>query len=119
MKKILVVDDDEGIRHLMVRVLSQAGYPVTAAACGEEGWQRVEQGIAEVVVTDWAMPKGNGSWLVGEIMKRPRPLPVLIVTSTSRDQCVPPEWEKAGVRHLQKPFQYKQLLEEVAALARG
>jgi CheY-like chemotaxis protein len=37
--RILYIDDDEGLRRLVARVLSRKGYAVTTAADGDEGWR--------------------------------------------------------------------------------
>ena len=66
---VLVVDDDDGVRHLMVRDLEQAGYRVLAAADGVEAWTILEQPRAaiDLVIADFMMPRLDGSELAARL----------------------------------------------------
>jgi adenylate cyclase len=59
-KRILVVDDEEMIVNLCLRVLNKEGYDVTGASNGEEAVRHVSSNIFHMVVTDMLMPGMNG-----------------------------------------------------------
>ncbi|RLB31609.1 MAG: response regulator, partial [Deltaproteobacteria bacterium] len=60
MKKILVIDDDEQIRHILRRFLERAGYEVLEASNGQEGMALYRKEGPELVITDIIMPKKEG-----------------------------------------------------------
>jgi two-component system response regulator MprA len=57
---MLVIDDDEGVRHMLSRVLMRDGYRVQVAATAEEGLAQVEQERPDAIVLDLKMPFING-----------------------------------------------------------
>lgn len=59
---LLVVDDDDSVRQLVVRDLEQAGYRVLAAADGLEAWTILEQprAVIDLVIADFMMPRLDG-----------------------------------------------------------
>jgi two-component system, OmpR family, response regulator len=73
---VLVVEDDDSVRHLMVRDLEQAGYRVLAAADGVEAWMILEQprAVIDLVIADFMMPRLDGHELavrLGSISNAP------------------------------------------------
>ena len=60
MATVLVIDDDEMIRHVLRRVLVLQGYGVREAADGEQGLQLVSEFAPDLVVTGVSMPKKDG-----------------------------------------------------------
>jgi len=60
MKRILVVDDDQMIREIVVRLLSGLGYDCAAAADGLEAVAELKHTQFAVVVTDMMMPRMDG-----------------------------------------------------------
>jgi CheY-like chemotaxis protein len=56
MSRVLVIDDDPGVRESMRRMLSQAGYTVRVAETGEEGFELARDGAFDVVLSDMRMP---------------------------------------------------------------
>lgn len=62
MPKILVVDDEEQIRLLLVKFLTKSGFEVCAASGGEEACQLLRSGVAyDLMLLDLSMPKVSGT----------------------------------------------------------
>lgn len=80
---ILVVEDSVTTRTLEKNILEAAGFRVRVAADGAEGWDRLQSGSYDLVLTDIEMPRMDGFELVGRIRadQRHRQLPVVLVTS--------------------------------------
>jgi len=55
-EKILIVDDEEGMRRLLVRVLAREGYQAAAAESGAEAMRRIAGESFDLVITDIQMP---------------------------------------------------------------
>ena len=83
---LLLVEDSLVIRTQMTRILGGAGYRVTAANDGLEGWEKLQAGTFDLVVSDVEMPRWTGLELTTEIRKHPeyQDLPVVLVTTLSQ-----------------------------------
>src|SRR5882762_2334135 len=79
--KVLLIEDDAGIRDTMQKVLAQEGHVVTVEKRGDEGLARAAEGSFNVVITDLRLPGLNGLELVRQLhTARPR-LPIILVTA--------------------------------------
>lgn len=109
--KILVVDDDEVIRHLLVDTLTSMGYQSWGAANGEEALTTLNQKKVDIVITDIKMPKLDGVRLLKKIKETQPDLPVLIITAYnfvySQDQAV----TSVADGFLAKPFRIGKIEE--------
>jgi CheY-like chemotaxis protein len=64
--RILVVEDQEDVRRMLATALEIEGYDVDDAANAHEGLRRLERRTYHLVLTDYAMPDGTGTWLLQE-----------------------------------------------------
>jgi CheY-like chemotaxis protein len=58
--RVLVIDDDEGVRSAFSRVLTREGYSVQVAASAEEALAQVQQARPDAILLDMKMPMING-----------------------------------------------------------
>ena len=88
IKKILVVDDSITVREAERKILQKSGYAVETAVDGMDGWNAVQQGEYDLVVSDVDMPRMNGIEMVRQIRKDPRTkgIPVVIVSYKDREE---------------------------------
>ena len=78
---ILLVDDNAGVRDILVHLLESLGYCADAAESGEEALALFDRGQYKIVVTDLLMP-GMSGWDVLEAVRRRDPhMPIIIVTA--------------------------------------
>lgn len=70
MAKILVIDDEEGIRHLLDTLLSRKGYTVVLAGSGRKGLELFRRERPDVVVLDLKMPEMDGVSVLKQIRHR-------------------------------------------------
>ncbi len=80
-KKILLVDDDEGLRDLYKEELKDEGYEVLTAKNGKEALQKLEKEKPDLVVLDIVMPKMDGMEALGRIIGKDKSIPVILHTS--------------------------------------
>lgn len=82
-KKILVVDDDEVIRRLVGKRLTDQGYEVALAATGAEARQKVEEGLPALILMDIMLPDMDGAEVVRLIHANPVAscVPVIFLSS--------------------------------------
>lgn len=78
MKKILLVDDEEGIQMLYREELEDAGYEVISAYTGEEGLEKFRTEAPDLVILDIQMPGMNGIETLRQMKKDNPQLPVIL-----------------------------------------
>ncbi|MBI4582570.1 MAG: response regulator [Planctomycetes bacterium] len=82
-KKVLIVDDEAGIRILYDRELRKEGYEVLHASSGPECLRLVEEEKPDIVVLDIRMPGMDGIQVLHRILEADNELPVVINTAYS------------------------------------
>ncbi len=87
-QKILLVEDSIPIRTQMKRILESAGYEVTAAVDGEDGFNKLLGGSFHAVVSDVQMPNLDGLGLVAKLrqFQEYQDLPVILVTTLASEE---------------------------------
>ncbi len=101
---ILVIDDEEILRVLLVDVLSLAGYEVEVASSGEEALERFEPGRYPVVITDNNMPGIDGLTVLEEIQRRDPLAQVIMMTAYGSIDVSMRAHELGAAGYLLKPF---------------
>ena len=109
--RILVVEDDPGVRQFIVECLEMAGHRVTQAEHGEAGLAQIEGSEPDLMIVDFLMPGMNGAQLAAEVGKKRPDLPIIIATGYADMQEIERVVGKNSV--LKKPFQVRDLLESV------
>jgi signal transduction histidine kinase/ActR/RegA family two-component response regulator len=113
-ESVLVVEDDAGVRRLIVRALESGGYRVLAAADGVEALERVagSEASTDLLVSDVVMPKLGGLELARQLRARNPRLRVLLISGFPErvaDDAAP----SFADGFLQKPFAPSEILEKV------
>src|SRR2546427_2703001 len=107
--RILVVDDDESVVHLMQEYFVRAGYRVDFAQHGGDALTVVQHDPPDVVLLDITMPGMNGVEVLERIVALHAALPVIIVTARA-DQALPHPTQAFWAFQLApKPFEFYQL----------
>jgi PAS domain S-box-containing protein len=84
--RVLVVDDDGGIRRTLCELLESEGCRVESAADGRDALARIETGSFDVVLTDVVMPNMDGYELFTTVRERWPELPILMMTAFHYDK---------------------------------
>ena len=115
MSRILVIDDDAGVRDSMERTLRQAGYSVQSAATGEEGLEVARSGGFDVILSDLRMPGLSGI----DILRKLRDVKVdaafVVMTGFGTVETAVEAMKLGAVDFVQKPFFRDELLMRVRA----
>ena len=84
MKRILVVDDDEQIRSMMLKILQIAGYEVSGAVNGEQAIRIFYEKPADLLITDMLMPVMSGSKLISTLKGNFPDLKIIAISGGGR-----------------------------------
>jgi CheY-like chemotaxis protein len=114
-RRILVIDDEPGIRGLAARILGAAGCTVVAAATGREGLEIGVRGPWDLVLLDLCLPDLGGEEILPRL-RRARPWQPVLVWSATADRQAPARCRALGASgYLPKPFTRAELLRSIAA----
>ena len=116
---VLVVEDEEVVRGIAVRVLTRYGYQVLEAANGAEALSRhlnQNAGAIDLVLSDLVMPEMGGRKLAEHMEQLDNPPPVLFMSGYAEVEMLPDESFRSGQNFLEKPFTVEQLVNAVDAL---
>ncbi|MBS0409068.1 MAG: response regulator [Proteobacteria bacterium] len=106
-ERILVIEDDPGVRRFIVECLQMLGYAVDEAAHGREGLTRLRAARPELLIVDFAMPGMNGVEVVNAARAVAPGLPILLATGYADMEAVHSVVDPGQV--LRKPFQIRDL----------
>jgi len=114
---VLVVEDEEPVRQLVERALSENNYRVYEAASSEEAlriFENIRQDL-ELVVSDVVLSDASGVDLVEKMLKIKPDLRVLLTSGYANGKSQWPKICELGLRFLPKPFELVELLRSVKA----
>ena len=119
MPSILVVDDEDQIRHLIRETLEQVGYHITEACDGKEALQQYRLAPADLVIMDILMPNQDGLETTVALRREFPDVKVIVITGGSDMIGMLNFLDVAKMlgahSTLQKPFEMKTLLDTVQA----
>ena len=119
-KKVLVVDDERGIRFLLSEILVNQGFEVSLAKDGQESLDKLEKDHFDLVVTDVNMPRLDGVSMIKSMKKTGRSEKVIIMTGNLSDQRLLDPEIPHGVTRLLKPFGMENFMDVVlSAIGKG
>lgn len=114
-KKILIIDDDETILHLLRKVFIGKGYEVSVAMDGREAIDKLKRDLPALVITDLKTPSLSGKDLILSIRATKQDLPIIIMTAYPNLYQ-----EKKGDKQIQdyfrKPFDINEMISSVEAI---
>ena len=116
--KILVVDDEEPLRKLVVALLSKQGNQCITASNGIEALNKIRQNKVDAVVTDIVMPEMDGITLTKEILSRYPYLPIMVITGHSKEYSAESAIAAGARDFIEKPFSIEEFLLRLSKMMR-
>jgi DNA-binding response OmpR family regulator len=109
--RILLVDDEENLRHTIGRILQRAGFEVTTAASAKEGLALLAQGTFDLVYMDLRMPDMSGLEALEAINASHPKLPVILFTGQPDLSSAVRALRHGAMDYLQKPLKPELIIE--------
>jgi two-component system, response regulator, stage 0 sporulation protein F len=115
--RLLIVDDNDGIRTLLADIFHDAGYAVQTATNGWEAIECLARHTYDVVLTDLEMPVVNGRELATTLRKRFTRIPLVVMTGSTGGAALAREMDAAA--YVEKPFDLTTVVSTVGAAVSG
>ena len=108
--KILVVDDEEPVREMLVTYLETEGYDVSTADSGVSALPAIEDFKPQVVLLDIRMPDMDGLQCLRSIMKRNPDIAVVMMSGFVSEQIARKTLEIGAFDYINKPISFEHLM---------
>lgn len=115
MTKILIIEDEEGIRRLLRYDLKQMKFDVDSAKDGREGLELAKASNYDVILVDWMLPYKSGIELVSEFRKLGMQSILMMLTAKDDENDILEAFEAGIDDYLTKPFSPRELIARINA----
>ena len=113
MKRILVVDDEDALRALVIAVLKQHGFETIEASNGIEAVDLATKNLPDLIISDVMMDSGSGFMLQELLKENPKTVSIPMILMTGLAMKAGAWGSSPDVEYLQKPFSEPELLKAV------
>lgn len=117
MIKILVIEDDDSFRNVLIQMLEKAGYEVLSADNGNQALVHCRTESPDLVLTDIIMPDKEGLETIQELLNQCPNLKIIAMSGGGRfgpNSYLPMAAKLGAKRTLQKPFMREELLSTIS-----
>ncbi len=119
MKKILIVDDQKGVRRLLEELFKKDGWEVELAADGKEAVESADKFLPDIILMDMKMPNMSGLEASQIILKKYNNLDIIMMTAYGEMDVVKEALDAGVKRCITKPFDIIDLRNTVNQMATG
>ncbi len=109
MSRILVIDDDRSVRHLIAKAFEESDVEVVPAATAEEGMQLLENKQFDVVLLDILLPESSGLDVFERIRNADSKMPVIFITALSSSDTAIKAMTLGAFDYLLKPLDLSRI----------
>jgi DNA-binding response OmpR family regulator len=115
-KKVLIVEDEREISHILRLRLEASGYEVIQAFDGEEGYEKAVSQEPDIVLLDLILPKKGGLQVLEELKSDPKrkKTPVILITGLAQELDEVRDGAQKADGYFLKPFDSVELLAAIA-----
>jgi len=110
MDRILVVDDEKKMRHILQLMLEREGFSAEQAGNGKEALDMLKHKRFDMVITDLKMPEMGGMALLEEAKKLDPDFPILVITAYGTIEDAVEAMRKGAVDYITKPFDEEKII---------
>ena len=114
-KRVLVVDDDRALNHVLIDMLEASGYSATGATDGAAAVKRLDGGKFDLVLLDLGLPKMNGLEVLKNIRERKSSAKVVVMTADDTPETVLEVVRNQAYQYILKPVPPKMVVEAVGS----
>lgn len=116
-KRVLIIDDDEGLIEPLELAIETAGYEVITANDGIQGVMKIERDAPDLVILDLVMPRRSGLAVLDSIVDNKQLAPsIIMVTGSNESKYRKLATERGVDRFIPKPYEIEDLIQAVNEL---
>ena len=116
--RVLIAEDDPGVRHFVVKGLQEQAYAVDAVATGPDALEQAEINSYDLIILDVMLPGFSGFEVCRRLRDRGLKIPVLMLTARDALEDRIDGLDHGADDYLTKPFEFRELLARMRALLR-
>lgn len=116
--RILLVEDDPGVRRFVVKGLREQAYAVDTVSSGEEALYQADINTYDLIILDVMIPAPDGFEVCRRIRKSGKRMPILMLTARDSVEDRVSGLDRGADDYLTKPFEFRELLARLRALLR-
>ena len=119
-KRILIVEDEQPIREMVMFALANAGYDVREAADARQAQIRIAEHLPDLMLLDWMLPGISGIDYARRLKKEDltRDLPIIMLTARAEEEDTVQGLESGADDYMTKPFSPRELVARIRAVLR-
>lgn len=102
--RVLIVDDQKGVRRLLEELFKKEGYEVNVAVDGKDSIEKVKAYTPDIILMDMKMPNMNGLEASEEIIKYDHTIPIIMMTAYGEMEVIQKALEAGVKKYITKPF---------------
>jgi two-component system, NtrC family, response regulator AtoC len=110
MRRVLVVDDEENLRHMLQILLRREGYEAVGAVSVEAALTELESNPYDIIITDLRMPGRSGLELLDEVRQRNLQTTVVVMTAYGSKEVAIEAMKRGAYDYLSKPFEADEVV---------
>lgn len=116
--RLLLVDDEPGLREAVQAYLEDSGFEVDTASNARDGWEQLQQTLPDLLITDIMMPQVDGYQFLKQVREDPRfdTLPVVFLTARGMTADRIQGYNSGVDAYISKPFDPDELVAIVSGL---
>lgn len=117
---VLLVEDEDAIREMLLVILKQAGFQVIAVSSAEEGQNVLADSQADLILLDWMLPGISGVEWAKRLKKDEsyKDLPIILLTARGEEEDKVSGLNRGADDYITKPFSPKELIARIQAVLR-
>ena len=110
MAKILIVDDERAIRSTLREILEYEKHQVEEAVDGAEGWEKIQKGGYDILLSDIKMPRMDGTELLDKVIQMGMDCPVIMISGHGTIETAVECIKKGAYDFIAKPLDLNRLM---------
>ena len=117
MAQVLIIEDDDRIRPLLMRALGERGYAVSSARTGMDGLHQAVENRPDLVILDLGLPDVDGTQVLS-MLRAVSDVPVIIASARDDDPSLVGALDAGADDYVVKPYSVRELILRIRALLR-
>ncbi len=110
MERILIVDDEKRMRHIIQLMLEREGFKTEQAENGKKALDMLKHKRFDMVITDLKMPEMDGLSLLEEVGKINPDFPIVVITAYGTIENAVEAMQKGAIDYITKPFEEEKII---------